>query len=509
MGIDLGSTTIKSIIYDLDGKFIASGSRPTEVSYLDSKNPQWCFWDPDKIWSDTGAAIQEAVSKIYDPHLIKGVAVTGMGMDGLPIDKQGNWLYPFISWHCTRTEPQSRLWLNEVGAEKIFSMGGNQVLAINTIYRLIWMKENHPEVLSKTDKWLLIEDYINFMLCGRKATDYSMASTTSVLDQKKRSWSEEFIKIAGINKQIFPELMQSGTYLGEVTSRAASLTGLLKGTPVILGGHDYLCAALAVGAFTPDVTMDITGTWEMVIVSTPKPYLSKKIFKNGLIVESHVIPDTYCITAAAVSADMLEWFRRNYSEKKSTDNAEAADWEHLINIASDRSCGSGGVIFLPHFSGRACPNPDNRSLGAFAGLSNSVEKGDMVRAIFEGLNYQFREMVEAIEGSLNMKSQKVVAVGGSIRNTFWMQNKADVTGKVIEVPDIKEASALGAAILAGIGVGIYGDNIEAFERTFKSGKLYKPNGTLVKKYNEYFGIYKKLYPSLKSINREIFKSFKT
>ena len=122
MGIDLGSTTIKSIIYDLDGNFIASGSRPTEVSYLDSKNPQWCFWDPNKIWSDTVAAIQEAVSKISDPHLIKGVAVTGMGMDGLPIDKQGNWLYPFISWHCTRTEPQSRLWLNEVGAEKIFNM---------------------------------------------------------------------------------------------------------------------------------------------------------------------------------------------------------------------------------------------------------------------------------------------------------------------------------------------------------------------------------------------------
>jgi len=510
MGIDLGSTSIKAVIYGLDGNIIAFASQPTEVAHLDPEHPTWAFWEPEKIWNSTVAVIKESVGKISDASEIKGLAVTGMGMDGLPIDEHGKWLYPFISWHCPRTEPQSRAWSQKVGAENIFNISGKQVMTIDTIYRLIWMKENHPEILEKADKWLLIEDFVNFMLCGRKATDYTMASCTSVLDQQARNWSEALIAEAGIDLELFPEVLPSGTPIGEVTAKASSATGLAVGTPVVLGGHDYICAALAVGAFLPDVMMDVTGTWEIVLQSSPELMLSREIFNAGLLIESHVAKDTYLVAGYSPSALMLEWFRDNYAHEEKTlkEQTGTSEWAYLMEKAEKALCGSHGAFFLPHFAGAGAPVNDNRALGAFVGLSMNADKGSMIRAMIEGLDYQFREIVEGMEWALQTQTQKIIAVGGASRNSFWMQNKADVTGKTIEVPDMDEATTLGSALLAGIGVGIYKDEQEAYERTFKPGKTYEPDLSLKSKYDAYFEIYKDIYANLKTVNWTIFDEFR-
>lgn len=510
MGIDLGSTSLKAVVYDFKGRKVSSGSRPTIVSHLEKEHPTWAFWEPDRIWNDTASAIKDAVSQIEHPKEIEGVAVTGFGMDGVPINKRGEWLYPFISWHCPRTEELSRKWSKKVGSKKIFSISGKQILAIDTVYRILWIQENYPHILKETDKWLLIEDFINFMLCGRKATDYSMASCTELLDQQKKDWSDELIKSFGIDRSILPELLQSGTYLGGVTSKASKQTGLSEGTPVILGGHDYICAALAVGAFTGDTVMDITGTWEMVLQSSTKPFLNNDVYEAGLTVDSHVVKDKYCTLGCAVSADMIEWFRANYGfeEKSIAQQTGKTDWDYLIEKAESAPCGSKGVFFLPHFSGAGSPINDNRSLGAFIGLSNSADKGDMLRAIYEGLNYQFKDMLLSLEKALKKESKKIIAVGGATRNNFWMQNKCDIIGKAIEAPNIDEATPLGAALLAGIGVGVYKDEKDAYQKTFRPGKVYEPDEAKFKKYNKYYEIYKSIYPALKGINRKIFNEFR-
>jgi sugar (pentulose or hexulose) kinase len=173
MGIDLGSTSLKAIIYDLEGNLVAGGSRPTEKFNPNPEHPEWTVWQPEQIWGGTADAMKEAVSQLKDPKQIKGVAVTGMGMDGVPVDKDGHWLYPFISWHDPRTAPQLSWWEEHVGAEKNFSIGGNTLWRFSTAFRLLWMAEHEPEILARTDKWLLIEDFLNFKLCGRRATDYT------------------------------------------------------------------------------------------------------------------------------------------------------------------------------------------------------------------------------------------------------------------------------------------------------------------------------------------------
>ena len=163
MAIDLGSTSLKAVIYDLDGNTIASASRPTE-KVVPPDRPEWVIWNPDQIWGGAAAAAKEAVSQVDDPSLIRGVSVTGMGMDGVPIDEDGNHLYPFISWHDPRTGPQAEWWAENVGAEKTFSITGFPPWPIIAAMRILWMKEHEPEIMAKAKKWLLIEDFLNHKL---------------------------------------------------------------------------------------------------------------------------------------------------------------------------------------------------------------------------------------------------------------------------------------------------------------------------------------------------------
>jgi len=511
MGIDLGSTSLKAMIYDLNGNLVASGSRPTERHNPYPEHPEWTVWQPEQIWGGTAAAIKDAVSQLNDPHQVKGVAVTGMGMDGVPVDVDGNWLYPFISWHDPRTAPQLSWWEQHVGAEKNFSIGGNTLWRFSTALRLLWMAEHEPEILARTDKWLLIEDFLNFMLCGRRATDYTMASCTLLFDQRKLDWSDEILELSGIERRLLCDAYPSSTVLGGVSPEAAEATGLPAGTPVVLGGHDYLCGALPVGAFKPGVVLDVTGTWEIVLTAIPEPVLTPEVQKMGMTVEAHAARDTYAGWGGAVASEMLEWYRKEYGfeAKQKAEREGGVDWDYLIADAAASPAGARGAMFLPHMSAAGCPVVDAHSLGAFVGLSNFVTHGDILRAIIEGLDYQFLDIVHTMETGMEVRPDKLVVVGGAVRNEFWMQNKADVAGRPIDVPDVEEATPLGAAILAGIGVGLYKDEEDAFEHVYKPGKTYEPDPKLAPKYADWFQIYRQLYSTLKPINHQLYDQFMT
>jgi xylulokinase len=499
VGIDLGSTNLKAVIYDTAGNAAAAASRPTEQFHPDAAHPEWTVWRPEQIWGGVADLLREAVARLDDPRAIRGVAVTGMGMDGLPLAADGTWLYPLISWHCPRTEPQYRWWLEHVGPARQFAVGGNQLWVFNTALRLLWMREHEPEILRRAEKWLLIEDFLNFMLCGSQTTDYSMASTTLLFDQRRRTWSDELLAVSGIERRLLCDPLPSGTVLGEVHAAAAAATGLPQGTPVVLGGHDYCCGALPAGAFRPGVVLDVLGTWEMVVTALAEPVLTPAVGRMGILVDSHVARGLWTAMGAAVAADMLEWFARLGWH---ADDA-AVDWQSLMAAAAASSPGANGVLFLPHMSGSHCPVVDHRSLGAFVGLRNAVTRGDMLRAVIEALDYQFLEIVGGFESALGVRPERIVAIGGPTRNEFWMQNKADVAGRPIEVPQLDEAVPLGAAILAGIGVGLYRDEQEAFERVWKPGRVYQPDPVRAAEYAARFETYRQLYPALRELNARL------
>jgi xylulokinase len=515
LGIDLGSTSLKAVAYDLDGRKAAAASRPTEKRHPNPDHPEWTVWDPREVWEGAAAAVAEVVAAIADPARIRGVAVTGMGMDGVPVDDAGCWLYPFISWHDPRTAPQLRWWQEHVGVERTFRIGGNPVWAINSALRILWMAEHEPAILARADKWLLIEDFVNFMLCGRRATDYSMASCTMLFDQRTRGWSDELLSAAGIDRRLLVEVLPSATPLGEVSAAAARQTGLRPGTPVILGGHDHLCGALPVGAFRPGVVLDTTGTWEVALATVPRPVLDPALARMGMTVQAHVARGVHTIWGGCVAGEMVEWHRREIGHRAPAVPEQGGDaWSALVSECAAALPGAGGVMFLPHMSGAACPVLDDRSRGAFVGLSSRTTAAEMLRAVIEGLDYQFRDIVTSLETTLaGLAAEQtaaqpatfdtVIAVGGATKNPFWMQNKADVLGRPIEVPDIAEATPLGAAILAGIGLGLYRDESDAFARVYRPGKTYRPDPRLTAFYAERFAVYQQLYPALRPLHHAL------
>jgi xylulokinase len=224
----------------------------------------------------------------------------------------------------------------------------------------------------------------------------------------------------------------------------------------------------------------------------------------GLTVQSHVARGMYATWGGAVASEMLEWYRKQYGAATA---GEAAGWEGLVAAAASAPAGCHGVMFLPHMSAAGCPVVDAKSLGAFVGLSPGATAADLLRAVLEGLDYQFRDIVLAMETRLAEPFQRIVVVGGATRNSFWMQNKADVLGRPVEVAAVEEATPLGAAILAGIGVGIYADEEEAYRRVSRPGTTFQPDPALSTRYARWFETYRQLYPALAPVSHRLFNEF--
>ena len=510
LGIDVGSTSMKALVYDLDGNVISQGSRPTESIANNPDHPNWQVYMPDHIWDGISSAIHDAVQGISQQDRIVAAAVTGLGADAVPVDEKGIPVYPFINWICTRTTPQFEWWLKNVGLEKTFEITGWQPFIWSTVLRFMWLQENEPELAKRVHKWLIVEDFVNFKLTGKYSTDYTDASPTLLLDQRTLQWSDEMLKLAGLSKDLFPVPQRSGELIGGVTSEAAKKTGLAPGTPIYQGGHDYLVGALAAGAISPGMFLDVTGTWELVITPTREPKWTSEIRELGLTVEAHSAPGMYCIWGGGTAASMLEWYKDQLGTEAHR-RAAAGDgnvWSNLMKEAAGSPPGANGVFFLPHFNGTACPNLDPRSLGAFLGLNDTTRREDMIRALVEGLNYGAYEMLRALEIGAGQKADKITAIGGGTRNAFWMQNKADISGRPVVTLEIEEATALGAAMLAGVGAGVYKNLSEAAARVHRPGRSFEPDMKLVPLYAELFEIFREIYPSLRSLNTRIYDRFR-
>ena len=281
--------------------------------------------------------------------------------------------------------------------------------------------------------------------------------------------------------------------------------GCGKARLVVLGGHDHICGTLPVGVFQPGAVLDVTGTWEIVSITTGQPILKDELRQAGMTVQAHVAPGMHTIWGSNVAGEMVEWYRNQLADFSEV--GKNADWVELMGEAEAAPPGSRGVMFLPHMSAASCPMVDPQSMGAFVGLTPRATRGDLLRAIIEGLDYQFFHIVTAMERAMGGGLERFIAVGGATRNDFWMQNKADIAGRTIEVPAVEEASPLGAAMLAGIGVGLY-DNVEqACRRVYRQGATFQPDAARAKDYQRWFKIYQELYPAIAPVSHQLFGEF--
>jgi len=501
MGVDLGSTRIKSVVFDKAGAIAGSAVTNTPIEYAKNNDEEWVFYRPEKVWDGVVEVISRA-SKMAGGG-IACVAVTGMGMDSVPLDGRGEPLYPFISWRDLRGSDIFQSAANRFGSEQLYEITGQSPRYLNSVIRYLWLRENEPDLFRKTERWLTIEDFVNYKLSGVMATDYSMASTT-LLCGTDRKWSDTLLDFFDIDRRFLPEILPSATVLGKITPEAARLTGLGEDALIVLGGHDYQCGAVSCGGFDDTKLVMSTGTYEVLTTSVRTADPTPETLSRGMSYEGHVIPDRFSLGTGLIEGGVLDWWKANYETSFTGDASTQEIWTAITSQIADIPVRLNTPLFMPHLYGCDAPENDPDSKGAFIGVTAVTTKKDMLYAVYEGVNFQSLSLVRSMEKAIASKFETIHVIGSVTKNDFIMQQKADMLGtSIFTEPQNTESVLLGAAILAGLGAGIYKDVNEAYDLLDKDLLEFVPDKEKHALYNDRYELFRQIYPSLKSLHKSM------
>ena len=482
LGIDIGTSACKVAVFDEDGMVLAQAIRPYRVYY-----PQngWAEQNPEEWWEAICDAVREALSEeSVSAEQIKGIGVDGQSWSAIPVDENGSVLHNTPIWMDTRARHLCEKVKKEIGADEIFRVAGNDFLPSYVTPKLLWFKEERPEVFQKTHKFLQSNSYIVMKLTGEMSQEYSQCYGIHFFHMEKPSYDMALAEKMGLSPDMMPKLYGCDEIVGSVTEEAAKKTGLKAGTPVVAGGLDAACGALGAGVYRPGETQEQGGQAGGMSICTDKA-LSHK----ALILGTHVVPGLWLLQGGTVGGGgALKWFRQELGGGMSFDELTAE--------AAEAPPGSDGVLFLPYMAGERSPiwNPDAK--GVFYGLSFDKTRGHLIRSVLEGVAFSLEHNLRtAAETGIHVDTLN--AMGGASNSVLWTQIKADVTGKTIRVPSSDTATTLGAAILAGVGCGVYGSYGEAVNRTIRMTRVQEPNPENKAVYDRSMERYLRLYEDLK------------
>lgn len=473
-GIDVGTTNTKVIIFDVEtGKALSVGSCRTITQH---PTTEWSQYDADELWSSVVRSLRLAIEQCDRPEQIGGISVASMGEAGFPLDAQGNVLHPAIAWYDMRTREQAQWWEDTLGSKQVYVITGQALHPMFGINKLLWLRSHEPEVFQRIDRWLSIEDFVLWKLSGSIATDYSIASRTMVFDQRTLTWSETLLKHAGVAVDWFPPAFPAGTPIGTIKKDVAEVTGLPQHTVVVTGGHDHLCGALAAGVIHPGQFLDSTGTASAIFALSHTFQPEDELFASGFTSYAFVKPDTY-VTLGSLNfaGGALEWLVTLLYGQGSRGNISGETYAQALREGAEVPRGSRGAVILPFFLGTGTPCDQESAFAAMLGLVPSHGRMELMRALMEGLSFWLRDNLEALyKLGIVLPHPEIVAIGGATRATELMQIKAEVTGCRIRVPQITEAAATGAALLAGMGVGAFHSSEEAAASLHPIETTYEP-----------------------------------
>lgn len=461
--LDCGATNVRTIAVNEFGKILESHSLSNNTCPDPDAN-NLLIWDVFEIWDKFKETTAAVLSKINLDD-VAGVTVTAFGVDGAPFDKDGNMLYPVISWQCSRTEPIMNSIDKYISLDKLYEISGIQPFHFNTINKLIWFRENKPEILEKTDAYLFISSIFTYFLTGELNIDSSMAGTSMLTELKTRSFSDQILARIGVSKEIFPNCLEPGELVGSINQEAQKQTGIPSGTPVIASGHDTQFAVYGSGAGENTPVLS-SGTWEILMVRARQADSNIVQLQKGVTNELDAIPGLYNIGLQWIASGMLEWVKRMfYAECEMKGNI----YEYMISEALKILPGSGDISIKPDFFKK----PGSVG-GVISGLTMDTTRGQIYRAALESLSYRLKKELKELEKSSDFKAESLIVVGGGSRNSLWNQIRADVLNLPIKVIEQKETTVLGAALFALSGVGVYKSPEEARSVIEYKGELFEP-----------------------------------
>jgi D-xylulose kinase len=493
LAVDAGTTGVRSMVFETSGNPVGRAYEEFESLY---PSPSWVEQDAELWWETTCSTINQAMKTGgLSPEKIVGVSVTNQRETVVPVDANGLPLRRAIVWQDRRTVSECDWIRNTISPERIYEITGLTVDPYFTAPKLLWIQKNEPEVFRKTDRFLLVHDFIIYRLTGRHITDYSNASRTMLFDINEGVWSDTLLEQMDIPEEKLPEPVQSGAQIGEISEHAASETGLKAGTPVVAGGGDQQCAALGVGVVTGGSIKCTTGTGTFMLVFSKE---ARRDPKRRVLCSRHVVPEAFVVEASMfTTGSALRWFRDNLgTEECAIAEEEGIDpYDVMTEEASSVPAGSEGVIHIPHFAGAGAPHWNPHARGIFGGLALGHRRNHLLRAILEGVAYEIRSNLEVVR-DIGLPVSEMRVTGGAARSEVWMQIQSDVLNIPIIRTEMEEATSLGAAILACKGVGVFDSVVTAAEEMVREIAPLTPTSEHREVYDEGYDTYRRLYGSI-------------
>lgn len=497
-GIDIGTTGVKVMIFDLDGNTISSAYTEYPCTFPQSG---WVEQDGEMTWQKTCETAKKSIAKSgLDPKEIVSISLSTQRCTLVPIDKDGNTLCDSISWQDSRSFEEVEDIKRIVGEEKFYQIIGYPLGTVLSVTKIMWLKKHCPDIYDKAYMFVLDQERILHKL-GVEGyyQDWSNGSLYGLMDIQKFEWDIELTKALGIDPEKLPTLVPSGKALGKVSKEAAELTGFAEGTLLVAGAGDQQCAGIGAGAIKHGVIEVTMGTAGVTLGYMDEPNMDPTM---QMPCAAHAIAGKWesegLQNAAGAS---FKWFRNEFAfeemqraEKEGLDIYDVLD-EGIENVKP----GCNGLICLPYFASAAAPNWDAFARGTFIGFTLGHERISMARAILEGVTYETKEIIERMISN-GMAVDEIYLSGGGSKGAVWCQIMADIYGKPCTTLDIEEATTLGAAILAAMGAGLF-DNVEdAVDKMLKKKEVYEPNMANNAMYEEYFQVYKDTYKALRDAN---------
>ncbi|URZ05060.1 xylulokinase [Clostridium felsineum] len=492
LGIDLGTSSVKLVVMNEEGEITTSVSEEYGISY---PKPGFAEQNPDDWWKGTKIGINKLINEKGINLLdIAGISFSGQMHGLVALDENGKVLIPAILWCDQRTGKQCDYLNKEFGQDKLSKYTGNMALTGFTLPKVLWVKENKPEIYKKIAHIMLPKDYISYKLTGKFASDVSDASGTLMFDVENRKWSEDIMKLLNIKEEVLPKVYESYEVIGNVSEEASRETGLSIKTKVIAGAGDQAAGAVGTGTVNSGVLSVALGTSGVVFASSEKFYVDKD---NRLHSFCHANGKWHQMGVILAAASSLKWWVDNINEDGTQDS-----FEKLLLEAEKSPAGSRGVFFLPYLMGERTPYNDPYAKGSFIGLNMTHKKGDMTRAILEGVAFALRDSLEILK-SLKVDMKEIRISGGGSKSALWRQIIADVFNLRVSIINSKEGPAYGAGILAAVGVGLFKSVDEACKTLIRTTDQTEPIEQNVIKYNKHYEVYSSLYACLKDKFKEI------
>ena len=490
LGLDIGTGGCKAVVFDRKGKELASSFREYPVLH---PHPGWAEINPDEVIEKCFEVISEVNEAVSDPVI--SISISSQGEAFAPVGKNGETLGNAMVSSDSRARDITTSWSEKFGVKKIYYITGHTPHPLFTLFKILWIKENQPDVWTDTMYFLCFEDLFHYKVGLEPRISWSMAGRTMMFDVINHKWNTEILEAVGLSHKKLAKPAAAGEITGTIGPEMGKKLGFKNPVILVAGGHDQPCAALGAGVIEPGMCMYATGTVECFCPLLEKPSFSDELQRNNLCCYDYTIKGKYTTVAYCLTGgNILRWMRDELGQNEIARAIESGQNPYTL-LLDDMPLTPTDLIVLPYFSATGTPYFDTRARGAILGLQLTTTRGEITKALLEGVALEMKLNLEMMEKS-GMRINTFIATGGGTRNKTWTQLKADVLNKKIIVHNIREAGCYGAALLAISAVERIGvEQLLVENKT--DDEIFFPDQENAKFYDNKFKTYKQLYPVLK------------